>query len=137
MFTPPDAGKWAGLLAARGLATLKETDQSPPESPISRTVHEAEIGGWQITVILCRYDGPMQFFPTRPHAEPITPPASISLREIESTILEACPAEPVTLKRLASLSGYSYNQYFREAVESLVQKRLLSRCARGVSRLPR
>lgn len=57
-------------------------------------------------------------------------------REIERTILEACPTEPVTLKRLASLSGYSYNQYFREAVEGLVQRRLLSRCARGVARLP-
>lgn len=117
---PPHLQKWVAAAAARTLADLSTTEYQPPETPLSQTAH-GEIAGWQVTVTVCRFDGPMRFIPKR-------------LRPIEETILEACPPEAVTIKRLAAIAGYCYNQHFREAVNSLIDRGLLIRSSRGVSR---
>jgi cystathionine beta-lyase family protein involved in aluminum resistance len=67
-----------------------------------------------------------------PVGEKKLPEAARQLREIEATILEACPDAPVTLKRLASLSGYGYNPNFRDACDRLVTLGLLIRSKAGV-----
>jgi hypothetical protein len=74
-------------------------------------------------------------------AEPHAPSLSASpvsalmpLRDVEDAAMKAATDTPVSVKRLATLAGYSYGSYFREAVRALVDRGLLVRVTGGVRR---
>jgi hypothetical protein len=124
-------------LSARCLATLAESPLDPPDGLISSTSH-GEVGGWQVTVTICRYDGPVRLVLT-PAGERELPETARKLRDIELNILEAAPAAtepPITMKKLAQAAGYGWNHHYRDAVNSLVDRGLLLRLRGGVRKAP-
>lgn len=123
----------ARTLSARCLATLAESPLDPPDGLVSATSC-AEIGGWQVTVTICRYDGPARLVLT-PAGEKELPEAAKKLRDIELNILEATPKPneaPITMKSLAQVAGYGWNSHYRDAVNSLVERGLLVRVRGGI-----
>ena len=127
----------ACTLSARCLASLAESPLDPPEKLVSSTSH-GEVGGWQVTVTVCRYDGPARLVLT-PVGEKELPEAARQLRDIELNILEAAPKPtepPITMKKLAQVAGYGWNHHYRDAVNSLVERGLLARVRGGIRRLP-
>lgn len=57
------------------------------------------------------------------------------LTQLQLDVLEAAPSRlhhPVSVKKLAALSGYSYSGYFRNEVARLVEAGLLVRLPSGV-----
>jgi hypothetical protein len=122
-------------LSARCLATLAESPLDPPDGLISSTSH-GEVGGWQVTVTICRYDGPVRLVLT-PAGERELPETAKQLRDIELDILEAAPKPtepPITMKRLAQVAGYGWNCHYRNAVNALVERGMLARVRGGVRR---
>lgn len=131
--SPPSAEKLVGALAARALLHLEESDLEPLEKPLARTA-TAEVGGWQVTVTVCRYDGPARLV-LSPVGERELPEAAKALRDIELNILEAAPKAdkaPITMRLLAQVAGYGWNSHYRNAVNSLVERGLLVRIRGGV-----
>ncbi len=119
----------AATLSARALASLSESGLEPPAELITSTAH-GEIGGWQVTTIICRFDGPARFYPKE--NQKATP-----LREIEQTILEAAPGPdeaPIRIEDLRAKAGYGKNRHFAKALDRLLELELLVRTSLGVKR---
>lgn len=113
------------------------------EPPASEVIGLAKMGGMRIVVSITK-DEPARLYlnelgkkilgdigdPAPVMPEPHRPP-------VHACILEAAPRfteKPVTMRRLASLAGYSYSPYFRTAVGHLVDGGELVRNGRGVRR---
>ena len=98
---------------------------APPDTEVE-AVARIERAGIVVKVIIAKDDG---------QAEP--PKAEVRLTRLMRDALEAAPSRlhnPVSVKRLAALSGYSYNSHFRDSVNRLVDLGLLVKLTGGVRR---
>ena len=64
-----------------------------------------------------------------------TLPTAPRLTQLQKDAIDAAPSRlhnPISMKRLAKLSGYCYNSYFRKRIDMLVESGLLIKTGRGV-----
>lgn len=94
----------------------------------------------RVVVSLTKYEGPARLYPTPEAAAVLGVPAvpPLKMTGLMEDVMEAAPSRlhhPVSVKKLAALSGYSYNSHFRNAVNRLVDAGLLTKLTGGVRKL--
>ena len=121
-----DPNHWT--LAAHTAAILQHLIDSGAEPPAEEQVACSVAGGFRVVVSVTRDDGPLLASPAlRKRLDELT-----GRRDVEECILAAAGLDPVTVKRLARLAGYSYTRWFRDAVNKLIAEGRLLRLSGGV-----
>lgn len=114
----------ASAIAHGAASEILRLGLAPPDTEVTGAAR-IERAGIVVRVIIARDDGA-----EAPRVEP-------HLTQMQRDILESAPGRlhaPVSVRRLAALSGYVYNSYFRGAVNLLIEHGMMVRVPGGVRR---
>lgn len=94
-----------------------------------------EIGGIRVVVSVTAYEGPARLVLNETGKRVLGVGGQPKMRDIEKAILDATPTDyPISLKKLATATGYKLNWYFRDAVRQLIDAGTIFRVTGGVRR---
>lgn len=126
----------ASIYAHKFAAELLAMGIRPPAREIVGSAI-IEIGGIRVVVSVTAYEGPSRLVLTEEGKRVlgVDGEGQKKMRDIEKAILDATPTDyPVSLKKLANVTGYKLNWYFRDAVRRLIDAGTVFRVTGGVRR---
>lgn len=126
----------ASIYAHRFAAELLAMGIRPPAKEIVGSAI-IEIGGIRVVVSVTAYEGPARLVlsETGKRVLGMDGEGTKKVRDIEKAILDATPTDhPISLKKLATATGYKLNWYFRDAVRHLIDAGTIFRVTGGVRR---
>lgn len=124
-------------------AKLAKSGALPPEKEVVGVAIDDE-AGIRVVVSITRYQGPARLhlndLGKQVLGEPVAKPEArpqIHLTDLQKCVLEACEprgGKPMDMKKLARISGYCYNSWFRQSVAFMVTAGVLIHVPKGFTK---